>query len=312
MALNIFITGASGFIGGSISRELATDHTVFAMSRSARRCDLTTVKAEHLVGCDTVVHVAAHVSPWGSEQEYWENNVVGTEKLLLAAQESGIKRFVHISTEAVSWHGQHMCNIDESEPYAEKTPYLYASTKREAEKRVLAANGQGGMQVVVMRPRWVWGPGDQALIPEIINMVKQGEFVWLDHGKYKISTVNIANLVYAVKLALDKMPSGECYFVTDGEQPTYREFLTAVLAAYNVQIPDKSLPRWVARPAAFIVEGIWRVLGIKKQPPMTRHVIDMLSCECTLNDTKAQNELGYRPIITVAEGIQQLAQNTNL
>jgi len=324
MALNVFITGASGFIGGSISRALAADHAVLAMSRSASsdekirannatpvRCDLTNVSAEHLSGCDTVIHVAAHVSPWGSKQEYWESNVVGTEKLLLAAQQAGVTRFVHISTEAVAWHGQHMRNIDESEPYAEKTPYLYASTKREAEKRVLAANGQGGLRVVVIRPRWVWGVGDQALIPEIIGMVERGEFIWLDHGKYKTSTVHIANLVHAVKLAMEKIPSGECYFVTDGEQSTYREFLTAVLGAYHVELPDKSLPGWLARSAAFVIEGVWRMLGIKKQPPMTRHAIALMACEGTLNDAKARRELGYRPVITVAAGIKQLVESSS-
>jgi nucleoside-diphosphate-sugar epimerase len=323
MSGHIFITGASGFIGGAIARALAADHAVYAMSRGASsdekvkannatpvRCDLDTICAEHLAGCDTVIHVAAHVSPWGSKQEFWQSNVVGTENILRAAQQAGIKRFVHMSTESVAWHGQHMRNIDETEPYAESTPYLYASTKREAEKRVLAANGQGGMQVVVMRPRWVWGAGDQALIPEFIGMLERGEFLWIDHGKYKTSTVHIDNLVHAVKLALEKMPAGECYFVTDGEQPTYHEFLTAVLGAYGFNLPEKSLPSWLARSAAFVVEGVWRTLGIERQPPMTRHAIDLISGEGTLNDAKARRDLGYRPVVTVEEGIQQLVASS--
>ena len=79
--------------------------------------------------CDAVVHCAAWVEPWGSREDYWRANVEGTDRLLAAARSAGAARFLHMSTEAVLWRGQHLRDVDETHPYPDRTPYLYAETK---------------------------------------------------------------------------------------------------------------------------------------------------------------------------------------
>lgn len=315
----IFLTGASGFIGGAISRQLAGAHEIVAMSRSEKsdariealgvqtlRCDLDTLSPGDLPECEAVVHCAAWVAPWGRREDYWRANVEGTSRLLEAARAAGAKRFVHISTEAVLWHGQHLRNVDETEPYPNQTPFLYAETKAEAERRVLAANRPGEFETIVLRPRLVWGPGDTTLVPEAIEMVNKGAFSWIDGGRARTSTTHIDNLVHAVGLALERGVGGEIYFVTDGEITDLRSFVTRLLGAHGVALPERSVPSWLARPAATAIEGVWRALGIQQAPPLTRHAVGLLCCDCILNDEKARSTLGYRPVISVEAGLAQL------
>ena len=176
--MNIYITGASGFIGGAIARDLACDHTVHAMSRSAKsddvvkalgarpvRGDLESISPRDLPDIDAVVHCAAWVEPWGTREDFWKANVDGTDRVLAATRAAGANRFIHISTEAVLWHGQHMRGVDETEPYPARTPYLYSETKAEAERHVLAAN-EKHFDTIALRPRFVWGPGLAIFDPE--------------------------------------------------------------------------------------------------------------------------------------------------
>lgn len=317
--MRIFVTGASGFIGGAITRSLSAAHEVLAMSRSDRsdaalkgrgaepvRCDLASLAPGDLPACDAVVHCAAHVEPWGAREDFWRTNVEGTERLLAAARAAGARRFVHISTEAVLWRGQHLREVDENHPYPAKTPYLYAETKAEAERRVVAANGPG-FETVVLRPRFVWGPGDTTILPEAKSMLEKGLFLWIDGGRARTSTTHVSNLVHAVELTLTRGPGGAIYFVTDGEETDFRSFLTRLLATQGIELPERSLPSWLVRPAAAALETLWRALRIRSAPPLTRHAVDLLCCDCTLRDDKARRELGYAPVISVDAGLRELA-----
>ncbi len=316
--MRIFVTGASGFIGGAITRALAPKHDVYAMSRSEKsdaaiaalgarpvRCDLTSLEPGALPEVDAVIHCAAWVEAWGSRADYEAANVAGTERVLAAARKAFAKRFVHISTEAVLWRGQHMRDVDETAPYPARTPYLYAETKARAERLVLAAD-EDGFTTLALRPRLVWGPGDRTLVPEVKEMVASGAFVWLDGGRARTSTTHIDNLVRAVILALENGRGGQAYFVTDGPVTDFRTFVTRLMAAHGVPMPERSLPSWVARPVAAAIEGAWRLLGLRSKPPLTRHAVDLLCCDCTLRDDKARAELGYAPVRTVEQGLTEL------
>jgi nucleoside-diphosphate-sugar epimerase len=213
-------------------------------------------------------------------------------------------------TEAVLWRGQDLVDVSEDYPYPKRTPYLYSETKAEAERLVLAANDDDGMATVVLRPRFVWGPGDQTLAPEIKAMVEKGAFMWIDGGRARTSTTHIDNLVHGAKLVLERGTGGEAYFVTDGEVRSFREFLPELMNAYGVELGDRSMPSAIARPVAMLIEGIWRTLRLSSTPPLTRHAIDLMCCDCTLNINKSEKELGYRPVVSVVEGLRQLNEQS--
>jgi len=319
--MRIFLTGASGFIGGAFARAVRDRHAVVAMSRrepsdaairalgaAPVRCGLGAVGAEQLADCEAVVHCAAHVEAFGDPAVFRRVNVDGTQQLLDVARRAGVRRFIHVGTEAACFRGQDMVDIDETLPTVTSSPYLYSETKAEAERRVLAANAPDGSFVTMsIRPRLVWGPGDQTILPIVVRMVRDGRFAWMDGGQARTSTTHVANLVHALELALTRGRGGEAYYVTDGEDTTLRQFLTALLRTQGVTPPDRSIPGWLARGAASVLESAWRLLRLGGEPPLTGLAAGQMSRHCTIRIDKIRRDLGYAPVISVAEGLRQLA-----
>lgn len=319
--MNIFITGASGFVGGAFVKAAAPRHVITAMSRSERsdaeiktlgaavlRCSLDDVTADHMRGADAVVHCAAYVEDWGPWRDYWHYNVDATKRMLKAAKDARVKRFVHIGTEAALFYGQNMRNVDETYPLALNSPFPYSRTKAHAEKAVRAAGDpQQGFETIVVRPRFVWGPGDKTLLPAIRTMVKQGAFAWIGGGGNRSSTTYIGNLSYAIELALQKGRSGEAYFVLDGPPVHFREFLTRLAHAAGFELPDREIPGWLARSLAYVSEKAWRALPLGGRPPLTRFAANIMSRDCILNDAKARREMGYDPPFTIEAGLAAVA-----
>jgi hypothetical protein len=316
--MRIFVTGASGFIGGHLTEALSRHHEVLAMARSDRsaaavarfgarpvRAELGAVRPEDLAGVDAIVHAAAFVEEWGTREQFWQANVEGTSQLLAAAKRAGVKRFVHVGTEAALFDGHDLVNVDETRPYPARQRYLYSETKAEAERRVLAASGPA-MAAISVRPRFVWGPRDTSVLPAVLRMAKAGSFAWIDGGAHRTSTTHVANLVHALDLALVKGRGGEAYFVADDGERTVREFLSSLAATQGVDLGTRSVPALVARPAARLIEGVWRLFGVRKAPPMTRFAVDMMACSVTVSTAKARAELGYRPVISVEDGLREM------
>ncbi|WP_299973841.1 NAD(P)-dependent oxidoreductase [uncultured Pseudoteredinibacter sp.] len=317
--MKIFLTGASGFVGKAALQMLVKEgHEVVAMSRRAesdqlieslggtpKRCDLESIDAEHIAGCDTVIHSAAYVEQWGPKDAWHKANVIGTENMLAAAKQAGVKRFIHIGTEAGLVHGQDLHHADESYPLAPDSPYPYCASKAQAEQRVMAANSEQ-MPCLVIRPRFIWGPGDQTLLPAIEKMAKQNAWVWINHGQAMTSSTHIDNLIHAIKLALHKGEGGEAYFVLDDGDHSLRDMIEGMAASKQLQLGNKNLPLWLASALGAICENSWRWLNLSGEPPLNNYTVMVMSRNCTLKDDKARSELGYQPVISWDEGMANL------
>lgn len=319
--MKLFITGASGFVGSAYLKAYAREHQITAMSRSEKsdaaikalgaapvRCELGKVTPEQLKGNDAIIHCAAHVEEWGPWDDYWRVNVEGTKQLLSAAKAAGVRRFVHIGTEAALLYGQHLRNADETYPLALNSPFPYSRTKAHAEKAVLEANDpKAGFATISIRPRFVWGPGDQTLLPAIKAMIEKGQFAWVGGGVNRTSTTYIDNLVYAMNLALTKGAGGQAYFVLDGRPVVFRPFVTRMLNAANIVPPDRTVPGWLVRAIAYGGEKTWRAFNLGGKPPVSRFAAMIMTRDCVLTDAKARRDMGYAPPTSIDDGLKALA-----
>jgi nucleoside-diphosphate-sugar epimerase len=289
-----------------MSRSDKSDAKIRALGATPIRCDLEDVAAAHIGDAEAVLHSAAFVEQWGPRDAWKRFNVDGTARMLAASREAGVKRFIHISTESVLWHGQHLRGVDETYPRAPNSPYPYSWTKARAEELVEAANAPP-FETIILRPRFIWGPGDTTLLPLIDHMAQSGQLMWINHGQAKTSTTHIANLVHAIDLALTQGDGGEAYFILDDGVRTMKEIISAIAATRGIALPDKSVPSWAADALAGVAEGAWRAFNMKGEPPVTRFGAMIMSRDSVLIDAKARRDMGYAPVISVEEGLRQLS-----
>jgi nucleoside-diphosphate-sugar epimerase len=256
-------------------------------------------------GCQLAFHAAAKLGDWGSPEEFESVNVVGTNNVLRACAEAGVRRFVHVGTEAVLLAGEPLINADETTPLRPDSPALYSATKARAEHAVVAANGDG-FETVVVRPRFVWGPGDTTLLPTLVELVRRGRFAWVGGGRHRTSTTHVDNVVEGLVLGASRGRRGNVYFVTDGEPVVFREFVGELLATQGVGAPSRNIPAPLAGALAGAAETLWRLLPLRGHPPLTRFAYWVSAQECTIRIDKAREQLAYAPVKTIADGLAEL------
>ena len=252
--------------------------------------------------CEIAFHAAARVEDFGDPADFERVNVQGTRNVVAACKGGGVRRLVHVSTEAVLMAGQPLVQVDERAPLRPDSPALYSSSKARAEEVVRGAD----LETVIVRPRFVWGRGDTTLLPSIVEMVRSGRFRWVGDGRHLTATTHLDNTVEGLWLAATRDGAAGVYFVTDGEPVVFRDFLTDLLGTQGVAIPDKSVPPGVARAAAAAAERFWRVFRRRGSPPLTRLASWLVSLECTISIEKARREIGYAPVTTVDAGMADL------
>src|SRR3954463_988392 len=320
-----FVTGGSGFVGGALIRRLAAEGwTVRALARSDRsvaavedagaepvRGDLDDVAAmaAGADGADVFHHAAAKVEDFGPAEEFERITVQGTKNALEAARNAKVPRFVHVGTEAALMAGQPLVNVDESAPLRPDSPAPYPWSKAKAEQAVRDANGNG-IETVVVRPRFVWGRGDTTLLPQILDMTRQGKFAWIGGGTQRTETPHIDNTVEGLVLGAERGTPGGVYFVTDGEPVVFREFVSRLLGTQGVEAPDRDVPLAPAKRGAAMGEAIWRSLPLRGSPPLTRMAVWVSSLETTIDISLARRELGYEPVRNREDGLAELVGGT--
>ena len=274
----------------------------------AHRGDLSSTErlAQGMRRAEVAFHCAAVVGSNVDRGEARRVNVEGTRNVVSASREAGLRRLVHVSTESVLHDGRPFDGVDETYPVPTKGHLShYAASKAEAERIVLAANGDG-LETIAIRPRLVWGPEDGTWLPGLVEKVRLGVFRWVDGGSHLGSTCHVYNLVEALVLAAESGRPGAAYFVTDGPPRSFREFAGAYMATAGVEVADRSVPGWLMRAAGAALETVWRVLPTRSAPPVNRVEAYMVSHPQVFDDSAARAELGYRPVISFEEGLREL------
>jgi nucleoside-diphosphate-sugar epimerase len=317
------VTGGSGFVGGTLINRLRSEGwDVRALARSEASVARVRERGAEPVpgeladgpslraaaeGCDVAFHAAAKVEDWGEPLDFVRVNVHGTQNVIVACREAGVRRLVHVGTEAALMAGDPLVNVSEDAPLRPDSPALYSSSKAKAEQRVRAAN-DSAFETVVIRPRFVWGRGDTTLLPALVRLVGSGRFRWVDGGAHLTDTTHIDNAVEGLWLGATAAPAGSVYFVTDGAPVVFRDFVSRLLRTQGVTPPDKSVPPRLVGVLAAGSERFWRLAKRDGSPPLTRFAIWVSSQECTLDISRAEREIGYRPRKTREQGLEELAQ----
>jgi nucleoside-diphosphate-sugar epimerase len=317
-----FVTGGSGFVGGRLIERLSGEgHAVRALARSEQAAARVAERGAEPVrgelgdvgamrsgadGCELAFHAAATLGDWGRPEDFERGNVQGTQNVLRACADAGVRRFVHVGTEAALMAGRPLVQVDEAAPLRPDSPVLYSATKARAEQAVLAAN-RDGFETVVVRPRFVWGRGDTTLLPAMVDLVRSGRFAWISGGRHRTSITHVDNTVEGLILGATRGRAGNAYFVTDGEPVVFRDFVSELLETQGVQVPSRSIPAAVAGPLASAGEAAWRRLHLGGQPPLTRFAFWVSTQECTIRIDKAREQLGYAPVRSLEEGLSELA-----
>ena len=313
-----FVTGGSGFVGRALIGALASrgvSVTALARSEAAAKAvkalgaspchgglDDVAAMTKAMWGCDTVFHVAGHLSEWDPYRVFHEANVVGTSNVVAAARAAGVSTLVATGASAVVMGDPvPMRNISEDLPLQHPSWAPYIATKAEAERIVREAN-RDDFKTVVVRPPLIWGAG-MPMLDEMIAAVGSGQFALPDGGRQKMSTSHVDNVVDCLIRAAERGRGGEAYFVADDDISTLKDVATALLATRGIPPVKRSAPFPLAWRMAGLMESVWRLFRFRSKPPVTRQTLRMIGQDFTLDISKARRDLGYAPVITRADGL---------
>lgn len=320
------VTGGGGFLGQALCRALVARG---AIVRSLARGDYPELKAAGIdvrrgdianaasvinaaCGCDVIFHVAAKAGVWGPYAEYHQANVVGTQNVLQACRQHGVKRLIYTSSPSVVYAGHDEAGLNESTPYPSTYLTHYPRTKAEAERLVLAANGPT-LSTVALRPHLIWGPGDNHLVPRLIAKAKSGRLRRVGNGRNRVDTTYIDNAVAAHLAAYDRLSptaacAGKAYFIANNEPRPLWELIDQMLACADLPPVRRSISATTAYTVGAILEGLYSLLMWQDEPPMTRFVARQLSTDHWYDLSAAINDLGYQPEVSVDEGLRRLRE----
>jgi nucleoside-diphosphate-sugar epimerase len=324
--MKALVTGGGGFLGGAICRQLLDrGYKVTAFQRSAspelEKLGVAVIRGDisdfgsvsrAFRGIDAVFHTAAKAGLSVHYDDFYRANVVGTKNVIDACLENRISKLVFTSSPSVTHADGDVEGGDESLPYAEKYNSPYPATKARSEQMIMAAHCRE-LHTVSLRPHLIWGPGDNHLLPKLMERAKAGKLK-LPGADKLIDTVYIDNAARAHLLALHTLipepqrVGGKTYFISNDDPWPQGKIIRALLKAAGREVEIETISPAIAKTAGSVVEAAWKALRLRSDPPLTRWSAEHLSTAHWYDISAAKRDLGYVAGVSMKEGLRRLAK----
>jgi nucleoside-diphosphate-sugar epimerase len=312
------IVGGTGFIGSHIVKDLLSkDIEVRVLIRGKKNIndlpdkrieykygsisDIDSLR-EHTKDVDVVYSAFGLLGQWGvPDQMYWDVNTMGVKNLLESCLNCGIKRFIHISSAGVLGPLPNGVVAEESFPYNPSN--IYEATKCEAEKEILKYNRNNGIPTTIIRPEFVYGPGDTHVLG-LFKAIRNRRFLLLGNGKSLLHPTYIDDLIQGIRLCSENESAIDRIFLITGDKPIpVKELAKTIAEESGVRLPKIEIPLFFANTIARIFEFGSRFLNF--EPLLTRSRVNFFIENRAFSCQKARDELGYVPKVDFREGVRK-------
>ena len=319
----VLVTGATGFLGKyvveelvehgyqvrafgrnrAIGQSLVNAFVTFIQGDLTNQEDLTKACQE----MDMVVHAGALSTVWGPWEDFYQTNVLGTKYVLEACREAKIERLVYVSSPSIYAAPRDQLDIKESDAPQENRLNNYIRSKLASEKLF---KDYPDVSSVILRPRGLFGFGDTSILPRVLNLSQKIGIPLIGDGRQLMDMTCVENVALAIRLALETpQAAGEVYNITNGEPRAFRNLIEETLRGLGYPVRYRKIPAPLVSAISSSLEFIYKSLKLKGEPALTRYTYYLLRYSQTLDISKAERDLGYRPKITISEGIEQYVQD---
>jgi nucleoside-diphosphate-sugar epimerase len=323
--MKVLVTGATGFLGGALARRLqARGDEVTVLGRSpaplaelARegmrpiQADLADAEAVRAAcqGQAVVFHSGALSSAWGPAEVFYRSNVLGTRNVIAGCEAGGVGRLVHVSTPSIYFRFETRLEVREDAPLPRQPANEYARTKLLAEAEIDQAAARG-LPVITLRPRAIFGEGDNAILPRLIGRLQQGRLRIIGDGRNITDLTYVQNVVDALLLCAEAPSAllGRKYNLTNGEPLPLWPLIEKLCRALGYEYPRRRIPYPLALGLAGLLEAVHQRLPGQPEPLLTRYMVGVLAKSTTLDISAARRDLGYVPRVTVDQGFERFVR----
>lgn len=327
--MKVLVTGATGFLGQDlVSHLLEKKYCVTAIGRDDHKGQKLTELGAHFIHTDifktplneliqlwgkydALVHCAALSSTWGPFRHFYDQNVVVTQKMLQFAELTGIKTFIHISSPSIYTQEKNITQLSEDHLWPSKKINHYASTKAMADQAVQSFNSST-LAKIILRPMAIMGRGDEAILPRLIKMGMSGIIPITKKMPVFIDLTHVRNVSHSIELSLQYAQKHQkplsIFNISNGTPIDFKAMIDWLYQELNLDVKKLYLPYQWLKPIALLLEKSAQLSGYRWEPKLTKFALCLLTFDRTLDISSAKTMLGYQPIISHEETLQESLQ----